>query len=317
MSDRIRRRLGTGERIGYYVVPTTSSAVGSTLGGPKMCMAIKATGAIEKVYSVDAGEVLFGTFVLHHWDTAPGCGFPRCRAVRHPPATSRAPLGLRNGVDRARNAVRLERRTRTTARSIPPVAYYRVALCNEGPRRACNDVRAQPTARPYGPRRRGVLRSGSAAPSSRGTRANPTSFGCSASRSIRRATKRPDATKASIVRCPGPLADAAETPPSDTLGVFHTRTDRGRASRRRLLHVLLFDRRPSRRRTRFTGLPDAPARRSQAPRRTTTRPRPLDGRDARRRRQSRRAVGESQHAADELKPPNGMVVRERPNAVEQ
>ena len=35
-------------------------------------MTIKASGALEKIYSIEAGEVLFGTFVLHFWDTGSG-----------------------------------------------------------------------------------------------------------------------------------------------------------------------------------------------------------------------------------------------------
>lgn len=47
-------------------------AAGSTLGGPKACLTIKATGAIEKIYSVEAGEVVVGSVVLHHWDQVTG-----------------------------------------------------------------------------------------------------------------------------------------------------------------------------------------------------------------------------------------------------
>ena len=63
---------GTGERIGYYAIPDDQLAAGSTLGAPKACMVVKATGAVEKLYSIDAGEVLFGTLVLHHWDERTG-----------------------------------------------------------------------------------------------------------------------------------------------------------------------------------------------------------------------------------------------------
>ncbi len=59
---------GAGERIGFYAVPDDKLAVGSTFGAPKACMVIKGTGAIEKFYSTDAGEVLFGALVVHHWD---------------------------------------------------------------------------------------------------------------------------------------------------------------------------------------------------------------------------------------------------------
>jgi len=63
------RTLGTGENA-TYVVRDDEVAAGSTLGGPRLCMTIKASGAIEKIFSVDAGAVLFGTLVLHFWDTS-------------------------------------------------------------------------------------------------------------------------------------------------------------------------------------------------------------------------------------------------------
>lgn len=53
--------VGTGESVATYVLGDDHTAAGSTLGGPRICMTIKASGAIEKIYSVDAGEVFFGT----------------------------------------------------------------------------------------------------------------------------------------------------------------------------------------------------------------------------------------------------------------
>ncbi|HEY5340412.1 MAG TPA: hypothetical protein VIK27_05240, partial [Candidatus Aquilonibacter sp.] len=55
--DLPARTLGSGESVGSYVVADDQMAVGSTLGGPRLVMTIKASGAIEKIYSVDAGEV--------------------------------------------------------------------------------------------------------------------------------------------------------------------------------------------------------------------------------------------------------------------
>src|SRR5581483_6036310 len=61
-----------GVDFGAYTVPDTSMAAGSTLGGPKTCMVIKATGAIEKIYAIDAGEAVFGALVVHFWDERTG-----------------------------------------------------------------------------------------------------------------------------------------------------------------------------------------------------------------------------------------------------
>ena len=43
-------------------------AQGSTIGAPRCCMVIKPTGAIQKVYSPDAGFDLFGAVQVHYWD---------------------------------------------------------------------------------------------------------------------------------------------------------------------------------------------------------------------------------------------------------
>ncbi len=73
MSD-VARISGSGERIAEYAISDREMAAGSTLGGPKACMVLKATGAIEKFYSIDSGTVFFETLVLHHWDEVTGIG---------------------------------------------------------------------------------------------------------------------------------------------------------------------------------------------------------------------------------------------------
>jgi hypothetical protein len=64
--------IGQSGRIASYEVSDRELAVGSTLGGPKVTAIIKANGAIEKVFSVDAGAVLFGTLILRHYDAESG-----------------------------------------------------------------------------------------------------------------------------------------------------------------------------------------------------------------------------------------------------
>ena len=68
----ITREIGPSERIGLYAVPDNELAIGSTLGGPKGACIIKATGALQVVYSIDIGQALFGTVVLRHYDAASG-----------------------------------------------------------------------------------------------------------------------------------------------------------------------------------------------------------------------------------------------------
>lgn len=64
----IAHGIGQSGRVATYELPDDQLAVGSTLGGPKVTTIIKANGAIEKVYSVDFGESLFGTVILRHYD---------------------------------------------------------------------------------------------------------------------------------------------------------------------------------------------------------------------------------------------------------
>src|SRR5437868_12082643 len=68
----IAQGIGQSGKIAVYELPDTELAVGSTLGGPKVTAIIKASGAIEKVYSVDLGVTLFGTLILRHYDALTG-----------------------------------------------------------------------------------------------------------------------------------------------------------------------------------------------------------------------------------------------------
>jgi len=64
--------FGAGQKGVYYSVSDQEMAAGSTLGGPKCVAVIKATGAIEKIYSTDCGKTVVGTVVAHHWDHRTG-----------------------------------------------------------------------------------------------------------------------------------------------------------------------------------------------------------------------------------------------------
>lgn len=59
-------------RYGSYTISDGELPAGSTLGAPQLCMVLKATGAVEQVWSVEAGAKMFGTLVLHHWDERTG-----------------------------------------------------------------------------------------------------------------------------------------------------------------------------------------------------------------------------------------------------
>jgi hypothetical protein len=79
---------------GFYAVPDDKLAVGSTFGAPKACMVIKGTGAIEKFYSTDAGEVLFGALVVHHWDERTNVELDPLPVLRDPSRATRTPLHI-------------------------------------------------------------------------------------------------------------------------------------------------------------------------------------------------------------------------------
>lgn len=65
---------GPGHDLSQYEIPDRELPAGSTLGAPKGTMVIKPTGAMQKLYSAEAGRNVFGTLVLHHWD--PNSGTP-------------------------------------------------------------------------------------------------------------------------------------------------------------------------------------------------------------------------------------------------
>jgi hypothetical protein len=123
---------GSGERVAVYVVSDDQMAAGSTLGAPKACMVIKATGAIEKVYSIDAGEVLFGALVLHHWDERTGVRLdplPGTFIIR--PESQEHRFRLTNGVAVHETLFVLSGTPRGDDVD-PPAAYYVAKLTNEG-----------------------------------------------------------------------------------------------------------------------------------------------------------------------------------------
>jgi len=66
------RIFGSGERISVYEVDDSELAVGSTLGGPKGAIVLKASGAIDKFYSSDLGATLIAGVSIEFWDAPTG-----------------------------------------------------------------------------------------------------------------------------------------------------------------------------------------------------------------------------------------------------
>lgn len=78
--------LGSGERDSSYEVGDNDVAAGSTLGAPRGVVVIKANGAIEKFYSVDAGATLIAGVNVRYWDERTGAPLQRRpgRFIFHP-----------------------------------------------------------------------------------------------------------------------------------------------------------------------------------------------------------------------------------------
>lgn len=65
-------KLRWPHNFGAYRLTDDDLACGSTLGSPKTQITLKPSGAIERMYCVDAGAPLLGAFVLKHWDARSG-----------------------------------------------------------------------------------------------------------------------------------------------------------------------------------------------------------------------------------------------------
>ena len=127
----ITTTFGTGERIATYEIADTQMPEGSTLGSPKSVLIIKATGAIEKFYSSDAGKVAIGSVVVHHWDERTGIPLPALpgKFVIHPDHQEHI-FELFNGVKVREDIFVLSGKPEGT-RVDPPVAYLTLEMTND------------------------------------------------------------------------------------------------------------------------------------------------------------------------------------------
>ncbi len=214
---------GSGERTGIYSVPDGQLAVGSTLGGPKACAMIKATGALEKVYAIDAGEELFGTLVLHHWDARTGIRLtPLPGVFTIHPSYQEHTFTLSNGIA-VHETIFVLSGTPKGDDVDPPAVYYQVELRNDGSEEVQLDTYAfcelrglmeHDVVATYDPQRHAFLAWNKGK--------NPDhvrAFGLSVAPTSYETTL--DHAKAISDRSPGMLSGKTDTPPSDPLGVFH------------------------------------------------------------------------------------------------
>jgi hypothetical protein len=82
----IARAQGSGERISTYSVSDAEMPAGSTIGAPKAVVTLKANGAIDRFYSIDAGETMISGAHVAFWDGATGIALGRLpgEIVVHP-----------------------------------------------------------------------------------------------------------------------------------------------------------------------------------------------------------------------------------------
>jgi hypothetical protein len=206
-----------------YHVADRDLATGSTLCAPKAVTVIKATGAIAKVFSVDAGKDLFGTVVLHHWDARTGMALrPLPGTVSLHPAHQERRFSLRNDVEVHEAIFALDRGPHHGDCNDPPAVYYRVTLHNLGEQRAelatyafCqlrgnteHDIVAD-----YDPDMRAIIAWNESRPE------HVRLFGCSEQPAGYAVTLDYGASVSE--QCPGTLSCETSTSASDPLGVLH------------------------------------------------------------------------------------------------
>jgi len=107
------------------------------LASPKAVAVLKATGALEKLYSPDAGTDVFGTLLVRHWDAHSGVSFHRRAAhVTIAPEREDHRLQFSGGVGARERIFVLSEAPRGDELSevAPPGAYYEIELRNDGER---------------------------------------------------------------------------------------------------------------------------------------------------------------------------------------
>lgn len=122
--------LGQTGRVAIYEIADNDLAVGSTLGGPQVQAIIKANGAIEKVFSVDWGQTIFGTMILRHYDGVTGMYLAQDKIgtfIIHPERQEHA-YTLANGVSVHEDIFVLRSHSPADSKIDPPGVYQIVEM---------------------------------------------------------------------------------------------------------------------------------------------------------------------------------------------
>jgi Mannosylglycerate hydrolase MGH1-like glycoside hydrolase domain len=218
----IARVAGSGERISTYEIADDQLPAGSTLGAPKAVVTIKATGAIEKFYSIDAGLSAIGSVMLQHWDERSRIrllGMPGQFAIH--PARQEHVFELANGV-LVREQIFVLNGKPEGRKVDPPAAYFTVVLKNESGQRVQIGTYASAQLRgntshdvttAYSRRNRAIVAWNRSSPQFVrlfGSSVEPTSYQTTT-----------DVGKAGAIRFPGDLPGEVEKKPGDPLGILH------------------------------------------------------------------------------------------------
>ncbi len=126
--------MGQSERVAQYEVPDDEMAIGSTLGGPKAVCVLKATGALQKVYSTDIGETLFGSLTWRAYDERTGMHLSRQRGGKfllHPEHQEHR-FTLDGDIGAHEDVFVLSGTPGEDGSVDPPGVYYCVTLTNDG-----------------------------------------------------------------------------------------------------------------------------------------------------------------------------------------
>ena len=215
--------MGASDREAIYKVPDHQMAAGSTLGSPKVCAIIKATGALEKVYSIDLGATLFGSLVLHHWDARTGVHLtPQKGTFLLHPEHQEHDFYLSNGLAVHENIFVLSGHPGDDGSVDPPAVYYVVDLRNDAPQELSTSTYAFCELR--GDTDHDIVaiydkRLGALVAWNEGHPEQARIFGCSENPVSVETTS--DYARAVTQRSPGTLSGRTDASPHDPLGVLH------------------------------------------------------------------------------------------------
>lgn len=120
-----------------YILDDDQMAEGSTLGAPRCTVVLKANGAIEKVYSPDAGADFFGAVQVVYWDCRSKIRLTRHNGEFHiHPQRQDHVYELDNGVHVHEQVFAYNHYDDAPDMIPPPAVYYRVHFVNRSSARA-------------------------------------------------------------------------------------------------------------------------------------------------------------------------------------